>query len=199
MSEASWAMLRDLLVARYEEFRKRLARRLGSDDLARESLHETYLHLDRAAEPAAIRRPESYLFRIALNVAAGQKRSQARAATPLEIEAAIELADEAAEIERTVQARFDLAALERAIEDLPPRQRRIFLAARVQETPIQAIADSLGISRRLVELELKRALAYCAARLDRQVTRRFGPKQVEASYGMKGSMKTDGEMKESLP
>jgi RNA polymerase sigma factor (sigma-70 family) len=191
MTETSWATLRELLVIKYEDFRKRLTRRLGSDDLAKELLHETYLHLSRADQPAPIRRPESYLFRIALNVAAGQRRSEPREATRLEIEAAIGVVDEAAQTERAVAARFDLAVLERAIEDLPQRRRSIFLAARVQEQPIQAIADSLGISRRLVELELKQALIFCAARLERPVTQRFGPKRPAASYTVKGDCEAE--------
>jgi RNA polymerase sigma factor (sigma-70 family) len=191
MTDASWASLREVLVARYDHLRKRLARRLGSDDLARESLHEAYLQLGRAEEPAAVRWPESYLFRVALNIAAGQRRTSARRASHVEIESAFALADELAETDKMVEARFDLQLLERAIADLPKRQRAIFLAARVQELPIQAIADSLGISRRLVELELKRALAYCAGRLDRQVVQRFGPRQVKASYTVQEDIEPD--------
>ncbi|HLH10414.1 MAG TPA: RNA polymerase sigma factor [Methylovirgula sp.] len=184
MTDTSWAMLRELFVAKYDNFRKRLTRRLGSDDLARESLHEAYLQLSRTDAPAAVQRPESYLFRIALNVAAGQRRKAARPASHAEIEAALAFADETAETHRTVEARFELEALERAIEELPRRQKTIFLAARVRELPIQAIAESLGISRRLVELELKRALLHCAQRLDRQITQRSTHRQPKTSYSV---------------
>ncbi len=177
MSETTWAGLRELLVAKYDDLCERLRRRLGSDELARESLHETYIHLSQAGERTAVQQPESYLFRIALNQAVNHKRAIGRQATPQEIESVVGLVDETVQTEKTVEARLDLVTLEHAIEELPPRRRDIFFSVRVQEVPIQEVANSLGISRRLVEVELKRALAYCAARLDRTVTRRFGPRQ----------------------
>lgn len=191
MTATTWATLRELLVAKYDDFYKRLRRRLGSGDVAQEVLHDTYLQLSQPGEPAFVRRPEAYLYRIALNVAAGRKRTEARRATPLEIEAAIELVDEAAHTDRTVEARFDLEALARAIEELPLRQRSIFLAARVEGLPIQAIATSFGISRRLVEMELRKALDHCAARLDRQMVRRFRAAEPKASYILKGDCEID--------
>jgi RNA polymerase sigma-70 factor (ECF subfamily) len=162
-----------LLALKYEDFRRRLRRRTGSDDLAREALHEAYVQLDRTSEPAGIERPEAYLFRVVLNIAAGRRRSDSRLANQIEIEAAIDVVDEAAHAERAVEARLDLELLERAIRELPPRRKAVFLAARVEELPIAAIATSLGISRRLVEAELKKALDHCAMRLDRQIVRRF--------------------------
>ncbi|SEH55120.1 RNA polymerase sigma factor [Magnetospirillum fulvum] len=191
MTEITWDMLRALLVTKYDDFRKRLARRLGSDDLARELLHETYLSLGRTDKPASVQQPEPYLFRIALNIAADRHRAESRKATAQEIEAALELVDETVRIEEVVEARRDLAALEDAIQALPPRRRTIFLAARVHEQPIQGIADSLGISRRLVELELKRALVYCAERLDRPLIQRFGPMASKTSYTIRGGGKVE--------
>jgi RNA polymerase sigma factor (sigma-70 family) len=99
----------------------------------------------------------------------------------VEIEAAIDFADEAAGPDRIVEARFDLKELESALQELPPRRRTILLAVRLQKIPIQTIAESLGLSRRMVEIELKRAIEYCAGRLGRPVTRRFGPKPPEAT------------------
>jgi RNA polymerase sigma factor (sigma-70 family) len=183
MAETNWATLRELFVARYEDFRRRLGRRFGSDDLAREVLQETYLQLGRGDAPVAVHRPDSYLYRIALNVAAGQRRTKARRATHVEIEAAIALADESAQTESAVAARLDLEMLERAIEEMPARRRTIFLAARVQELPIQTIADTLGISRRLVELELKHGLAHCAEQLGRQKVQRSGSKDILHGQG----------------
>jgi RNA polymerase sigma factor (sigma-70 family) len=191
LTMTTWATLRELLVARYDDFYKRLRRRLGSGDVAQEVLHDTYLQLSRPGEPALVQRPDAYLYRIALNVAAGRRRSEARRATPLEIEAAVELVDEAAQTDRTVEARFDLAALERAIEELPSRQRSIFLAARVEGLPIQEIATSFGISRRLVEMELRKALDHCATRLDRQVVKRFRVVEPKASYILKSDCEID--------
>jgi RNA polymerase sigma factor (sigma-70 family) len=170
MSETSWESLRERFIVKYDSFRTRLRRRLGSDDLARESLHETWLQLARSDGVRSVLQPDSYLFGIALNMAAGLKRVETRHASRVEIEAAIDFADEAAGPAEIVEARFNLRELEYAIEELPPRRRTILLAARIQEIPIQTIADSLGLSRRMVEIELKRAIEYCAGRLALQLS-----------------------------
>jgi RNA polymerase sigma factor (sigma-70 family) len=177
----SWEALREHFLTRYDSFRARLRQRLGSDDLAQESLQEAWLQLARSNDGKLVLQPDSYLFAIALNMAAGLKRSEARHASRQEIEAAIDFADEAAGPAEIFEARADLAKLEQVIQELPQRRRIILLAVRVQETPIQAIADSLGLSRRMVEIELKRALEYCAERVGRQVVRRFGPKPPEST------------------
>jgi RNA polymerase sigma factor (sigma-70 family) len=179
MSETSWEALRERFIVKYESFRARLRRRLGSDDMAQESLQETWLQLAKSDGTRSVLQPDSYLFGIALNMAAGLRRAEIRYASRLEIEAATEIADEAAGPDKIVEAQFDLQALERAIGELPPRRRVILLAVRLQDVPIQTLADTLGLSRRMVEIELKRAIEYCAGRLDRPVTRRFGPKPAE--------------------
>lgn len=176
MSDTSWESLRERFIVKYDTFRGRLRKRLGSDDLARESLQETWLQLARSGGARSVLQPDSYLFGIALNMAARLKRAEIRHASRLEIETAIGFADEAAGPVEIVEARFNLKELERAIQDLPPRQRAILLAVRIREIPIESIARSLGLSRRTVEMELKRAIEHCAGRLGRPVTRRFGPK-----------------------
>jgi FlaA1/EpsC-like NDP-sugar epimerase len=49
------------------------------------------------------------------------------------------------------------------------------------ETPHQEIATRFGISTRMVEKELKRALEHCGQRLERKIVRRFGPRPEEES------------------
>lgn len=199
MSENGWEALRQRFIANYDGFRARLRKRLGSDDLARESLQETWLQLARADGARAIAQPDSYLFGMALNMAAGLKRAEARHASRAEIEAAIECADETAGPAEIVEGRFALAELERAIAELPPRRRAILLAARIQETPIQGIADSLRLSRRMVEMELKAALDHCAVRLERRVVKRFGPRPSESTRIEKaGSASADRPARETI-
>ena len=43
MTDATWVALRQRLVEKYDELRIMLTGRLGSDDLARETLHETWI------------------------------------------------------------------------------------------------------------------------------------------------------------
>jgi RNA polymerase sigma factor (sigma-70 family) len=176
MSTTAWASLRELLVAKYDDFRQRLARRLGSEDLALEALHETYLQLNRDVEHRLVHNPESYLYGIALNMAATLGRVERRFVSKSEIEAAIEMSDQGADQVQAVEAIFELEALERALRELPPRRRAIFFAARVQQMPIRDIAARLGLSTRSVEMEIKRSLEHCARRIGRKFpSARFGP------------------------
>jgi RNA polymerase sigma factor (sigma-70 family) len=165
MTEATLAMLRRLLVDRYDDFRRRLSRRLASPDLASDALQDAWLRLARAEAVEAVRSPSDYLFGIALNAARDRLRAEARHLSAIEIDTLLNLADDAPGPVRITEARADLRALEAALAELPPRRRDILLAARLDGLPRQEIARRLGISLRLVEKELHLAQAYCLARL----------------------------------
>jgi RNA polymerase sigma factor (sigma-70 family) len=176
VSDPGRERLRELFIASQGSLRTRLRRRLGSEELAEETLQEIWIRLSQDGQPIIFQRAESYLFGMALNVAASLRRSEARHATRAEIEAALEFADETARPDEAAEARIDLEALERAILELPPRRRAMLLAVRVNGASTQEVAESYGLTRRSVEAELKRALEYCATRLGRSVIKRFGPK-----------------------
>lgn len=181
MTETSWAALRDLLVDRYDELRNRLAKRLRSADLANDTLQETWLRLARGGNAGPLRSPEAYLFRMALNVAADERDSQKRRLSYSEIDPLMKLDEDELDPERFAEARSDVSALAQALDELPPRRRAIFIMARVDELPHRVIAERTGLSVRMVDRELRKALEYCGERLDRKVIRVFGPRQSEKS------------------
>ncbi len=151
MTDPAWIGLRQLLVDRYDDFRKRLTRRLGSAELARETLHETWLHLHRAAPIGTIASPPSYLLRIAFNIATDRGRKQSRLARRTEVMAVLDMADDAPSAEREIAARQEISELEAALEELTPRRRMILLASRVEEAIIagdRPAARCLAASRR---------------------------------------------------
>lgn len=165
-----------LFIRRQDDLRRRLKRRLGSDDLVDDVMQETYLRVERMEEGGAqARHPESYLFRMALNVAADQRQSDARLLTGVEVDELLHLADDSLDPARVVHAQHEMQVLEVALGELTPRQRAILLAARVDEIPHQDIATRHGISVRMVGKELRKALEFCGKRLDRKVVQRFGP------------------------
>jgi RNA polymerase sigma-70 factor (ECF subfamily) len=181
MAETNQAALRLLLASSYEEFKKRLSRRLGSDDFANEVLHETYLRVARMDNIGVVQDPRAYLFRIALNLAADRRQADSRRLNRSEIEALRHIADGALDPARITEGRREIEALERALNDMPARRRAIFIASRIEEIPHQEIAARFGISTRMIEKELKRALEYCGERLERRIVRRFGPRSEEES------------------
>lgn len=167
--------MRAVLEAGYERFQERLRRRLGSDALATEVLHETWLRIGRMGDVGAVQRPESYLFRMALNVAADRRVQDGRILSVGEVDALRHIADDVLDPERIAGGREDVAILEAALNELTPRRKAIFLLARVNEMRHDDIASKFGISSRMVEKELLHALRHCSERLGRKVIRRFGP------------------------
>ena len=97
------ASLRELFLAKYQDFRKRLRIRLGSEDLANEAMQETWLRVESMPDAAPVEYPAAYLFKIAVNVAEDQRRGSARLLSMEELEELYELADEAAGPVREVE------------------------------------------------------------------------------------------------
>jgi RNA polymerase sigma factor (sigma-70 family) len=159
--ETSWAALRNLLVAHYHDFQRRLTRRLGSADAAQEILHELYLRLDRPDSAGTLQNPDSYLLASALNLARDQWRAEQRRGERVDIEALYAIVDENPGPERIIDSRRAVELLNHALLTLTPRQRKILLAARVERLTQPEIAKRLNISPRYVRTELQRALEHC--------------------------------------
>jgi RNA polymerase sigma factor (sigma-70 family) len=173
--------LRSLLKDSYYDLKRVLARRLGSVEAASDVLHETYLRLERFDGRASIANPQAYLLRTALNAASDHRRAEKRALAAVEIEDLWRLGDDAIDPEAIAAGRSELALFKLALSELPPRSQAILIAARVDEVPHDVIAQRFGISTRTVQLELRRALEYCAKRLERKVVQRFGPAAAKQS------------------
>ncbi len=129
MVEEHRPTLRQLLATRYEELKRKLARRLGSADAAAEVLHETYLRLDGVVELGRVRNPGGLLYRIALNVAMDGHRSDARWLRRAELEALTHVEEDQLTPERIVLARSEIGMLELALAEMPLQRRAIFSGA----------------------------------------------------------------------
>lgn len=173
MSNADRATLRHLLVTNYATLSQRLARRLGSSESANEALQDTYLRLEGVAELGTIRSPKDYLFRIALNIAADRRRAEMRKLTVSEVDALLDVADDAPDPAQVAEARSELAALEAALAELPARRRAIFKAVLLDDTPRKDLAKRFGVSVRTVDFEVQRALEHGMRRLKRNSGQAF--------------------------
>ncbi|MCA6106739.1 RNA polymerase sigma factor [Bradyrhizobium cenepequi] len=182
MTHTSHALLLQVLTDDYGLLKGRLARRLGSPDIADEVLQEAYLRVERMPPTiGAVLHPRTYLFRIALNIAADRRRSEQRRLARSEIELLLRLEHDELDPERVVEARSSVRTLVEALEDLPPRRRAIFVAARVNGLSIPQIAAQFSVSTRFIERELKQALDHCRDRLEIKLSRKFGPGRSETS------------------
>lgn len=185
MSESNRELLRRLLVVEYRALKTQLARYLGSADHADDALQDTWVRLEHASPRGPIRRPYPYLLRIAYNIALKRRLGERTTMTLDDARAALDLADDAPGPARIAEARSELAALEGVMAELPERQREILIASRTEGVPLREIAARLGVSQRLVEMELKLALMHCGRRLGRTIVQRFGPGAMAGSQSQR--------------
>jgi RNA polymerase sigma-70 factor, ECF subfamily len=173
MTVTNRATLLRLLVDGYDDLKRRLTRRLGSSELAGEALQDTFLRLECAPSIGPVHSPQAYLVRMAFNIATNRRISENRRLKASETEALLDIPDEAPDPASAAESRSEMAALKRALQELPCRRREIFLAAWVEEVPHPEIAARFGVSVRTIQIELRHALEHCSLRLERNVIKRF--------------------------
>ena len=139
-----------------------LARRADAEDV----LQETCARLLKVETlDRTLGRARAYMFKVATNLA--YDRFRCRAEVSLEAAEAPELASDAESPEAMVDFAQGLAIVEKAILELKPRCRFVFLLRAGDGLSYEAIADRLGISKRTVEREMQHALEVCQIRLKR--------------------------------
>lgn len=141
-------------------FSGRTRSREDLEDLAQEA----WIKLSRNGG-AALAAPVPYLRRIARSLAIDHSRGSARLLTPTEIDTLLDIPDERATPERLLEDRDTLQHLQRAMAELPARQRAMLLASRIQKQRHREIAAAFGVSVRTVEMEIRKALDHCGERL----------------------------------
>jgi RNA polymerase sigma-70 factor (ECF subfamily) len=191
MTSTSRNELRRVLALGYDDLRSRLARRLNSAELAGDALQEPYMELCRGADLPPVQRPRSYLLRMAINIALRKLRADKHTVSLDDAKVAFDIADDAPGAQRGLEAKAELEAFRRAVNELTPRRRAILYAARIEGKTLYAIAIQMEISQRLVEIELKHALAHCALRLRRPIVQRFGPRTAQSTAGQGTGERTD--------
>lgn len=177
MTDSNQRSLRAAISADYEGLARRLTRCLGSSDLAREALHETFLRVDRVSEASPVRSPGDYIFRTAINVAKDRRKSDGlrNRLTDGEIAEICDIADEQPDPSIVLESRRQLEELDKALRELPERRRAVFLAANIEQISHSEIARRFGVNARTIEFDLRYALEHLSRRLGRKVFRRFGP------------------------
>ena len=139
-----------------------LRARLHSEADAREAAQEAYVRLLQLDDPGQLSFLRAYLFRIAANVATDLLRRRT-VQNRVQQDTLFFESDAPATQERALQAREQLAAVEAALCELPPRCREAFLLSRREGWASGRIAAHLGVSDRMVRLYLARALEHLEA------------------------------------
>lgn len=154
MTDDTQPALSDYLTRHYARLKLRVARLLGSDDLAGDALQDTWLRLQGAQDKTEVRSPMGYLIRVAVNIAVDIQRRQSRYASIDEIDAFVDPAPGPAQ---TAEARSELKVMLKLLDRMPERRRQIFLLVHLEGLQHRDVAQTLGISMRTVAYELKNA------------------------------------------
>ena len=132
------------------------------DDVAQEA----FLRLMRYSDDTLIEHPQTYLFRIASNVAS-EWRERARNSRPHEDSWLDDLQVEPSDEPENLVARTVVnESVRAAVERLPQRQRQVLLLHITEELTYTQIAKQLNLTRRMVRRDLASAYAQLRRDLD---------------------------------
>lgn len=139
-------------------FRGRVSHAQDAADLAQESWSRL-MRYRRGQTAVSLRR---LLFAIARNVLSNhwRWRSLHQIEEPTDF-SEMDVASTAPDLERQWQARRYLAALETTVAALPPKCRTVFLLSRVEGLSNAEVAQRCGISVKMVEKHLAKAIVQC--------------------------------------
>ena len=150
----------------YDDLVSYLTMKLRSRDQAMDVAQETFLRVLTREPSAPILQPRAFLYKTALNLSIDlfRKRRQ-QAEEPLDSEDLQHLLPVPANQERIVESREQVLLLYRAILELPPKCRQVFLLHKFKERSHAEIAVHLGISKSMVEKHIIKAMTHCRQRL----------------------------------
>jgi len=149
-----------------EEYAPRLTRflemRTGNGTDAQDLAQEAYFRLCRVARPELIRAPESYLFRIASNLA-NEFMIRRRAQPPIiELDAAdLDYEGDGGSFGAHLECRSEIDRLEALLAELPPLYQAVLVMRKRDGYSHEEIAERLSISVHTVHKYLSRALLRC--------------------------------------
>lgn len=143
-----------------------LRRRLSVADDAEDVAQETYIRMMKYEGSSELNSPSAMLFRIALNVAKDHGRSAvARHASRHTELQEMEFISESPSAERELLASQTVELVLEVIEALPPKCRQVFLLSRASDMTYPEIATHCGISVKMVEKHISKAIAACLAKV----------------------------------
>lgn len=142
------------------------ARRVRNDVEAEDLTQEVFIRLARAE--SKLQSADAYVFQIAANllrdkVRADRVRYNFASAKSLEDYLGVETLDPY----RVAAGREDLAQLLELIDGLPEKTRRIFTLYRIEHIDKRVIAESFGLSVRMIEIHIRNALAVLSQGMEK--------------------------------
>ncbi|HWU94334.1 MAG TPA: RNA polymerase sigma factor [Sphingomonas sp.] len=152
--------LRQALIA---FFSRRVATLAEAEDLSQ----DVFIRIARSPKTEAPM-PDAYIFRIAANLLRDKGRRD-RVRTSYREARSIEdfLGIDPLDPHRVAEGRESLQLVASTIAGLPEKTRRIFTLYRIEHIDKRTIADSFGLSVRMVEIHVQRALMALASSVEK--------------------------------
>lgn len=141
-----------------------LVKRTGSREDSEDLAQEAWIKLARNGA-AALTSPVPYLYRIVKTIAIDNNRGSKRRLDTLDIAKVLSVPDDQPGPDSRIEHMDQVRWLMKVVAELPERQRAMLVASRLREQTHASIAEEFGVSTRTVELELRKALDYCARRM----------------------------------
>jgi RNA polymerase sigma-70 factor (ECF subfamily) len=141
-----------------------LSVRTGSVEDAEEIVQEAFAKMLALDRPGTISFLASYVWRVAVNLAIDRRRQRALRERYTRSQLPVETREFSAE--STVEARERLAIVERAIGNLPARCLEAFILHVLNGLTFDEVGREMGISGRMAQKHLARALEYLQSCLD---------------------------------
>ncbi len=143
-------------------FNRRVQNLAEAEDLTQ----DVFVRISRSRKIEA-RIPDAYIFRIASNLLVDRVRSERVRASYREARSVEDyLGIDPLDPHRIAESREDLTLVARAITELPEKTRRIFTLYRLEHMDKNAIAQKIGLSVRMVEIHIRRALVALSLRME---------------------------------
>ena len=143
------------------------ARRVPSLAEAEDLTQDVFMRIARGSKGQAPM-ADAYIFRIAANLLRDKGRRERVRASYREARSIEEyLGVDPLDPHRVAASREDLECVARTIAGLPEKTRRIFTLYRIEHIDKRTIADSFGLSVRMVEIHVQRALMALASHVEK--------------------------------
>jgi RNA polymerase sigma factor (sigma-70 family) len=135
-------------------------RRVGNSAEAEDMTQEVFVRLTQQGE-RSVRSADSYIFAIAANLLRDKaRRDRVRATYREEKRLEDYVGVDPLDPHRIASGRERLGRLARSLESLPDKTRRIFVLCRIENIDKATVAESFGLTIRMVEIHIRRALEH---------------------------------------
>jgi RNA polymerase sigma factor (sigma-70 family) len=156
-----------LLIAERQMLLRAVRRIVGSEPAAEDVTQSLWLKIQRIDDEPPIRNRRGFLYRLARNLALDQLRGdKARATLFVESQTSCDVAADTPSALAVMMGQENLDRVNAAIDSLPPRCRQALYLRRIEQLPVQEVAQRMGLSRQMVARYVAQAMEHLLAETD---------------------------------